>query len=79
MGLKSAQNFFYTRFGVYHVFFVGVPGHLFDHIRPLLVRKFTCTIGAIKGYVCSNCYMVGKKSNNVADFWMEKVTMLFSR
>ena len=37
-GFKSAQNFFCTRFGVCHIFFVGVPGHLFDHIRPLLVR-----------------------------------------
>ena len=38
VGVKSTQNFFCTRFGVCHVFFVGVPGHLFDHTRPLLVR-----------------------------------------
>jgi hypothetical protein len=38
MGLSINQNLFGKRLGFFHVFFVGVTGHLRDHIRPLPIR-----------------------------------------
>ena len=37
IGTPKGKNSFYERFGFNFVVFVGPPGHLFDHICPLLI------------------------------------------